>query len=701
MIICRTDRAYAVIGRRFLTPLICENAAPTTVLRRLNDRVQNNRIRQRHQRSIATTANPPVETQHGIPTALWPVKPVSDTLESPPILSTTAEPPKLPRTCPGCGALTQGSEPTSPGFYTRDRRAVKIYLRSKKRQARLSNVESLSDVEEGVQPEEQEEAEEEVLQVDTETIVQDAPKDAEKQSVISEAPTVPLCDRCHDLIHNSRGQSIAHPSIDNIADSISESPFKRNHIYHVIDAADFPLSVIPGIFNKLELAKARSQNRRSQHDFSSKPTVSFIVTRSDLLAPTKEMVDSMMPYFQSVLRRALGRVGKDMRLGNVHLVSAKRGWWTKEIKEEIWKRGGGNWMVGKVNVGKSNLFEVLFPKGSGDRGPAYAELQQKQKEQETPQSDIEDEYVLDETKLLPPAQPETPFPVFPVVSSLPGTTASPIRLPFGSHKGELIDLPGLERGDLERYVLPENRLDLVMTHRHNVEQYVIKPGQSLILGGGLIRITPQLDQADRSMTMLAYPFVPLKAHVTSTEKAALQQSQQRESGIESILAPNVGAHMSSAGPIDLSTDVTKSRAGSVIRSGVEVSKLPFRVYATDILVEGLGWIELVCQVRRRSTSQPGVPAIPQSESVLDKNRSFDSDQKASHESEFAPFGTPMESIGTAPSFPAVEVFSPNGKHIASRPCLEAWRRWTAGRMGKNISKGERKRKYLVRTMSRT
>jgi len=66
----------------------------------------------------------------------------------------------------------------------------------------------------------------------------------------------------------------------------------------------------------------------------------------------------MMPYLTTVLRDALGRSGKDVRLGNVRCVSAIRGWWTPTLKEEIFKRGGGGWMVGKVNVGKSQFLTL-------------------------------------------------------------------------------------------------------------------------------------------------------------------------------------------------------------------------------------------------------------------------------------------------------------------------------------------------------
>ncbi|EXJ54413.1 hypothetical protein A1O7_09752 [Cladophialophora yegresii CBS 114405] len=490
---------------------------------------------------------------------------------------------------------------------------------------------------------------------------------------------MPTCDRCHYLVHDSRGVPIAHPSVEAIADSIAESPFARNHVYHVVDAADFPMSVIPSIYKHLSLAHPRTQNRRSQHSFSSRPSLSFLITRSDLIGPTKEIVDSMMPKFIEVLRTALGRMGRNLRLGNVHLVSSKRGWWTKDIKETIWHRGGGNWLVGKFNVGKSNLFEVLFPKGAHNPAPSQKGLQrQKGVEAASKGSDTS---FLSEKNLLPPPQPEVAFPTMPLVSSLPGTTASPIRIPFGNHKGELIDTPGLQRGGLDRFVKPEDRADLVMVHRPTVFQHVVKPGQSLLLGGGLIRITPLLNEHDRSTTMLAYPFVPLKAHVTSTAKAEGTQIQQRESGIESILAEEAGMSISSAGRFKLQTDVTRSRAGSMIRAGVKPNKLPFHVYATDILIEGVGWVELVCQVRK---SKQTVPAGgPPGGSTESDTVAPTAEGLSIETSTFVPFGGEQAAYNQTAlpplDFPEVEIFTPGGKFIGQRMCLDVWQTWDTGK----------------------
>ena len=568
----------------------------------------------------------------------------------------------LPVSCPGCGALAQEINSPEPGFYTRSRKAVRAYLKSKR-------------IEVGDHETSQPQLEESSIAAAVSEASSTETTNTDTNDTVGSA-SIPVCDRCHDLLYNYRGVPIAHPSIEDIADSIAESPFSRNHVYHVLDAADFPMSLEPKILSQLSLAKPRSQNRRSQQSYPHKPTLSFIITRSDLLAPTKEKVDGMMPYFQSVLRTALGRIGQNLRLGNVHLISAKRGWWTKEIKESIWKRGGGNWMVGKFNVGKSNLFEVLFPKGSGERAPSYAELAKQQRTPPSSQADL-----LPETALLPPAQPESPFPALPIVSNLPGTTASPIRLPFGNGKGELIDLPGLERGNIEQYVQPDHRPDLVMTSRPKVSQHNIKPGQSLLLGGGLIRITPVLDANDPSTTVMAYPFVPLDAHVTATEKAVGMQQQDRESGIESILAENVGEKFKSAGTFTLDTDVTKHHAGPLLRAGVPLERLPFRVYSTDLLIQGVGWVELVCQVRRRRQTK-STNVIPQVAPSPDESMVLEARADANEEEvTFQPYAPALETPPPktdSPSFPSVDVFTPEGKHISKRTPLGAWTLWKEG-----------------------
>jgi hypothetical protein len=63
----------------------------------------------------------------------------------------------------------------------------------------------------------------------------------------------------------------------------------------------------------------------------------------------------------------------------------------------------------------------------------------------------------------------------------------------------------------------------------------------------------------------------------------------------------------------------------------QVPDLPYRVMSADILIEGCGWVELTAQIRAKSTQDGDEPVNPQ-----------------------------------------VEVFTPNGKHIASRKPIECF-----------------------------
>ncbi|KAE9975624.1 hypothetical protein BLS_002502 [Venturia inaequalis] len=428
------------------------------------------------------------------------------------------------------------------------------------------------------------------------------------------------------------------------------------------------MSLVAGIYRHPTFAHLRTRNRRSktQHwDKGKTWDMSFIITRSDILAPKKEQVDRMMHRILEILRDALGKTGEDVRLGNVRCVSAKRGWWTKDIKEKIATNRGGNWLVGKVNVGKSSLFEVIFPKntedldmkklrGERDIAPSRPRSETAKAFQSSPMDtdepdtkDIFADVYSDTSSLLPPAQPETKFPIMPLVSDLPGTTASPIRVPFSGGKGELIDLPGLERSTIDECVKPENRLDLVMKQRIVPQRIVMKPGSSLLLGGGLIRITPTTPD----LVLMAHAFVPIEAHLTSTPKAEAIQNGQRDSGIRSIFNPASKSIVSSAGTFDLNCDVTKAHAGPLTRRdavGLQTERLPFIVFSTDILIEGVGWVELVAQVRRK------------------RDHWLQDTSLLGEEDALSALGKPKS------PYPQVEIFSPKGAYISQRKTLGAW-----------------------------
>ncbi|POS84908.1 hypothetical protein EPUL_002837 [Erysiphe pulchra] len=600
---------------------------------------------------------------------------------------------KLPRYCPGCGAPTQTVDSLGPGYYDLRRHAVLKYLGVAKSQKKNDKHEIVR------------------LALQKSTSLNLSPEDF---GVPSSPPQkldkeVVKCFRCRNLLNHRVGIPINHPSIDSIRETIYETPYKYNHIYHIIDAADFPMSVIPDLPDILNISPLRSRSRRSKSGKfykDKKIELSFIITRSDLLAPLKEHVDSLMPYLRTTLRDALGRSAAGMRLGNVSCVSVKREWWTKELKEQVWNRGGTGWMVGKVNVGKSQLFGSIFPKGRKDIltdvGLSHSQLAYNSlidlknhddtsadieigskndlhdvqkitesvekkdtyglriidKNIDTPEAKLQnleageiDEELFDTKSLLPPAPSEVNYPTMPIVSDLPGTTASPIRLLFGNAKGELIDLPGLKRGELDQHVLPVYRSQLVMRSRIEPVQEVIKPSQSLLIGG-IIRITPTAPD----VVILAYAFTPILSHLTNTEKAIGIQMQTSTASVLNISVPGTGPKISSAGKFLLKWDVTKRRTGPVTAHDagrVNVDQLPYRVIGTDILIEGCGWVELVAQVSKRRGDSIINPLGHDSEDIEISDKE-------------------TENKETGEVWPGVEIFSPHGKYVAARRPMNAW-----------------------------
>ncbi|KAK1827556.1 hypothetical protein QBC39DRAFT_361442 [Podospora conica] len=607
----------------------------------------------------------------------------------------------LPPICTGCGALSQTTLPNEPGYYNLGRGAVAEYLGQVEKHIPESRPkedvvkQALADLDLD---------DLEAQGIDLKGLAPDA--EADQEAAVARTDETLICDRCHNLLHHGIGKPIFHPSVDALRNTIAESPYKYNHIYHVLDAADFPMSLVPKITDLLEAMPLRSHNRRSRsakYYADKKTEISFIITRSDLLGAKKEDVDRLMPTIRETLRAALGRNGAVVRLGNVKCVSAKRDWWTKQLKEEIFARRGASWMVGKANVGKSSLFATIFPKGM---------MNHKPKPWEPPIEPVVDESKLrnedDEFSLLPPARPETQFPAMPVISPLSGTTASPIRLTYGGGKGELIDLPGLPRTDLEQYVQGEHRNSLSLVKRKKVEQVVIKSGKSLLLGG-FIRITPRTPGLD----FLAYNFTPLEDHLTSTEKAIGVQTRNDYVKVDNISVPEASEKIKLAGSFELRWDITKQRAGPLTRkSGVNlpVDKLPFRVLSVDILIEGCGWVEITAQMSMKKLQgrNPPAPAPPppkremrnQDPARLDFLDLSDPDEMSKPKKGVVPNQDParldfldlsdpnekpklaFEPDAPDPAenpepdatlnWPVVDVFTPEGRFVAARRAFAAW-----------------------------
>lgn len=434
-------------------------------------------------------------------------------------------------------------------------------------------------------------------------------------------------------MHHNKATPAPSPTIYAIRELLNESPHKENHVYHILDAADFPMSLIRGIYGALSLKEQRSRNRRSKSEKykgGKKMTdITFVITRADLLAPRPEMVDSKMEYMRSVLRDALSKSPEEIRLGNVRMISCFRGWRTRQLREQIAERGGGAWVVGKTNVGKSQFIESCFPKDSKNFEKIAELVKRREAEGDFPIQP--DDIDLDPHALLPPSPREDLYPVLPVVSSLSGTTVSPIRIPFGRGRGEMIDLPGLHRDGLQDYVLDERRGDLTMTsYIRNPERHTIRGEQSLLLAGGLVRVTA-VNPGD---VLLAVCFVPIESHVTNTEKAIRMQAQETAYPKTNIMKPGIGESISSAGIFEIKWDVTKqnlprSLAKAVEDRGVPIPELPYKVFAADLVIEAFGWVELTVQVRTKA-------------------------MKASDD------------------VPRIEVFTPNGRHVGWRPPIQCF-----------------------------
>ncbi|KAL1881100.1 hypothetical protein VTK73DRAFT_4777 [Phialemonium thermophilum] len=613
----------------------------------------------------------------------------------------------LPQQCHGCGALTQTSLPDQPGYYNLSRKAVQSYLGLLKREARPRkhddivqealgrlNLDGMGD-----------------MGVELKSLMDTYSDQSARWASEGELSTPPLCDRCHNLVHHHKGNSVYHPTIESLRATIEESPYKYNHVYHVIDAADFPLSLLPGINKLADIMPLRSQNRRSKsgrYTRGQKTEMSFIITRSDILAPQKWQVDALRPYLQEVLRNSLGRLGKNVRLGNVRCVSAKRGWGVKDLKEEIWDRGGAGWLVGKANVGKSQLFRSVFPVGRMSATPppkhtiavpVYPTARSSPGSREDglegmPTSGPE------VSSLLPPPRIETDYPSMPVVSELPGTTASPIRVPFGRGKGELIDLPGLQRSELEMHVREEHRLSLLMQSRIVPEQQVLKPGKSLLLGG-FIRLTPK----NPDLVFLAYAFTPLTPHLTSTEKAiSIQEQREDAPNIDNISLPGTGEKIQRAGSFQVRYDVTKQRAGPLTRKeavNLKVDQLPFRVLGIDILIEGCGWVEVVAQVRSRQlfSKKRNLNTTPSDgPQVEGQKKPWNPDRV-----EFLDLSEPEpepDSVSGEPDWPVIDVYTPEGKFVSSRKPMNGYLlnkpKMKSSKRPRQSMKGAKKREKLAR-----
>lgn len=320
------------------------------------------------------------------------------------------------------------------------------------------------------------------------------------------APTAPpVCARCHALVHHHYAPPLpSYPTLDTLTNLLLASPHETNHIYHLVDAADLPLSLVPQLRNHLYTRLPREITRGL--------TLSYVVTRADVLMRTEPQVRSLATWIKKVLKDALpagekveGRNEED----RVHVVSARRGWGVGRIKMETRHREGGVWVVGAVNVGKSRLVREVWP----EAGEARVGSQEDAGEFNILPAAVEGEGEGDgevvgagEDAQSKRQRRSIAVQVPPTVSDIPGTTAAPIRVRFktagGAGKkafGELVDLPGLERwiGFGDSGLLPFVRDD--KRTAFGVEK-LVRPTQHTIKPGTLPQNAPAVSPPPRSRT---------------------------------------------------------------------------------------------------------------------------------------------------------------------------------------------------------
>ena len=274
------------------------------------------------------------------------------------------------------------------------------------------------------------------------------------------------------------------------------SRHRHNHIYHLVDAADFPLSLRPGLLRYLHRVLPRSLSRNL--------TISYVITRCDILMPKEKQISSYMTYFKSTLKRLIPKEQKlETPTTKVYAISSRTGWEIGALKKEISKRRGGVWFLGAVNVGKSTLLRDIWPMDGVLRPTTLEDAAEfdilPAEELENPAlypdeagsylgpgRETEEQQPDVEVDVTRPSVARAHVP--PTVSDIPGTTAAPIRVSYQSvgrgprFRGEVVDLPGLERWvgfketGLMKYVRPNKRRELAMRDRVSPLQFVIKPG---------------------------------------------------------------------------------------------------------------------------------------------------------------------------------------------------------------------------------
>ena len=228
-----------------------------------------------------------------------------------------------PAQCPGCGAPSQFTSPELPGFYKSKPRVKKPEPARKKGTPRVKKRNP-----EAVYKEALERAQGNPELLKELGLIGDDPKEAE--TFVPEIPIpehmakkdpLPVCERCHELkFHHAAPSLPAYPTLDTLSSLILSSRHKHNHIYHLVDAADFPLSLRPDLLKHLRrtLPKAITRNL----------TVSYVITRCDILVPKREQTTSLMTYLKMVIKDTIpeGEKVEDLRANSkLYAISTRLG----------------------------------------------------------------------------------------------------------------------------------------------------------------------------------------------------------------------------------------------------------------------------------------------------------------------------------------------------------------------------------------
>ncbi|KAK6345437.1 hypothetical protein TWF718_007353 [Orbilia javanica] len=447
-----------------------------------------------------------------------------------------------------------------------------------------------------------------------------------------------LCNRCRSLLHY-QNTTVQGPdaTFTQAAEVIAKSPFRRIHVYHIIDAADFPMSVLPNA-RKAILAGLNNLKDGKGKDIS----LSFVITRADLLMPTEQKVTSLMTYIRRVLSNYLDDADKEKTLKDLRIVSAKNGWTTERLKDEIRGRKGGVIFLGKTNVGKSRLYEAVFPKrGKKDLAAKKSFGRGDLEEQADVLEDDFDFYIQNGKRVK--------YPEMPLASKVPGTTVGPIVIDFAAGRGQLIDLPGFSRGGLTKYLKQDYVKQTVMVDRVNPERYIVPPEKTFLLGG-LVTVRPLQPVKGRPVTLEVAVFSNVPGHVAKGEKIEgfLNPEAESEGKTRDFIWARKAAVESfkSAGTFKLTDDITKRRSGPLVEGMGEdkFKNVSFRVYATDIVVEGFGWLEISAQVGK-DDPHPEIEVLsPNGESILQREtmKAYQENQKPG--SKAAPGSRPRKSM---------------------------------------------------------